>query len=91
LWNDSAAFFFKTGPVDFSWYEFELVAQFMVPNLGYSAATEVNELPLVFAEITAFSDKYSEFEKLNCEVIGVSTDSVVSSSSNHSMLISCGP
>jgi peroxiredoxin (alkyl hydroperoxide reductase subunit C) len=29
-------------------------------------------------EITAFSDKYSEFEKLNTEVIGVSTDSVFS-------------
>ncbi|CAM6115523.1 unnamed protein product [Calypogeia fissa] len=29
-------------------------------------------------EITAFSDKYSEFEKLNTEVIGISTDSVFS-------------
>lgn len=29
-------------------------------------------------EITAFSDKYPEFEKLNTEVIGVSTDSVFS-------------
>jgi alkyl hydroperoxide reductase subunit AhpC len=31
------------------------------------------------AEITAFSDKYDEFEKLNTEVIGISTDSVVCS------------
>lgn len=31
----------------------------------------------VFAEITAFSDRYGEFEKLDTEVIGVSTDSVV--------------
>jgi peroxiredoxin (alkyl hydroperoxide reductase subunit C) len=29
-------------------------------------------------EITAFSDKYSEFEKLNTEVLAVSTDSVFS-------------
>eukprot|EP00850_Spirogloea_muscicola_P013149 SM000088S23690 [mRNA] locus=s88:91033:93290:+ [translate_table: standard] len=29
-------------------------------------------------EITAFSDRYGEFEKLNCEVLGVSTDSVYS-------------
>ncbi|KAF3790562.1 2-Cys peroxiredoxin BAS1-like [Nymphaea thermarum] len=29
-----------------------------------------------FAEITAFSDRYSEFEKLNTEVLGVSVDSV---------------
>lgn len=30
------------------------------------------------AEITAFSDRYAEFEKLNTEILGVSTDSVVS-------------
>jgi peroxiredoxin (alkyl hydroperoxide reductase subunit C) len=29
------------------------------------------------AEITAFSDQYAEFEKLNTEVIGISIDSVV--------------
>ncbi|XP_042415649.1 2-Cys peroxiredoxin BAS1, chloroplastic-like [Zingiber officinale] len=29
-------------------------------------------------EITAFSDRHSEFEKINTEVIGVSVDSVVS-------------
>ncbi|KAI5069238.1 hypothetical protein GOP47_0015539 [Adiantum capillus-veneris] len=29
-------------------------------------------------EITAFSDRYAEFEKLNTEVLGVSTDSVFS-------------
>jgi alkyl hydroperoxide reductase subunit AhpC len=32
---------------------------------------------LVFAEITAFSDRHEEFEKLNTEVLGVSIDSVV--------------
>ena len=31
-----------------------------------------------FAEITAFSDRYEEFEKLNTEILGVSIDSVVS-------------
>lgn len=31
-----------------------------------------------FAEITAFSDRYAEFEKINTEVLGVSVDSVVS-------------
>jgi peroxiredoxin (alkyl hydroperoxide reductase subunit C) len=30
------------------------------------------------AEITAFSDRHSEFEKLNTEILGVSIDSVVS-------------
>lgn len=30
------------------------------------------------AEITAFSDRYEEFEKLNTEILGVSVDSVVS-------------
>ena len=29
-------------------------------------------------EITAFSDRYEEFSKLNTEVLGVSVDSVVS-------------
>jgi peroxiredoxin (alkyl hydroperoxide reductase subunit C) len=29
------------------------------------------------AEITAFSDRYEEFEKINTEVLGVSIDSVV--------------
>lgn len=29
-------------------------------------------------EITAFSDRYEEFQKLNTEVLGVSIDSVVS-------------
>lgn len=29
-------------------------------------------------EITAFSDRYEEFEKLNTEVLGVSVDSVFS-------------
>jgi peroxiredoxin 2/4 len=32
---------------------------------------------LMLAEITAFSDRYEEFEKLNTEVLGVSIDSVV--------------
>lgn len=32
---------------------------------------------LMFAEITAFSDRYDEFEKLNTEILGVSIDSVV--------------
>jgi hypothetical protein len=32
---------------------------------------------LLFAEITAFSDRHEEFEKLNTEVLGVSIDSVV--------------
>lgn len=32
---------------------------------------------LLAAEITAFSDRYEEFSKLNTEVIGVSVDSVV--------------
>ena len=32
---------------------------------------------LMFAEITAFSDRYEEFEKLNTEILGVSIDSVV--------------
>ena len=31
-----------------------------------------------FAEITAFSDRHAEFEKLNTEILGVSIDSVVS-------------
>jgi len=31
----------------------------------------------MFAEITAFSDRYEEFEKLNTEILGVSIDSVV--------------
>lgn len=30
-----------------------------------------------FTEITAFSDRYAEFEKLNTEILGVSIDSVV--------------
>ncbi|KAJ8432056.1 hypothetical protein Cgig2_016335 [Carnegiea gigantea] len=30
----------------------------------------------LFVEITAFSDRYAEFEKLNTEVLGVSVDSV---------------
>jgi len=29
-------------------------------------------------EITAFSDRYEEFEKLNTEILGVSVDSIVS-------------
>lgn len=29
-------------------------------------------------EITAFSDRYEEFQKLNTEILGVSVDSVVS-------------
>lgn len=33
-----------------------------------------------FAEITAFSDRHAEFEKLNTEILGVSIDSVVSHS-----------
>ena len=33
---------------------------------------------ILCAEITAFSDRYSEFEKINTEVLGVSIDSVVS-------------
>lgn len=33
----------------------------------------------LLAEITAFSDRYEEFEKLNTEILGVSIDSVVSS------------
>ena len=32
----------------------------------------------LFAEITAFSDRYAEFEALNTEILGVSVDSVVS-------------
>nr|CAE01526.2 OJ991214_12.15 [Oryza sativa Japonica Group]CAE03165.3 OSJNBa0033G16.2 [Oryza sativa Japonica Group]CAH67594.1 OSIGBa0092M08.6 [Oryza sativa] len=32
------------------------------------------------AEITAFSDRYEEFEKINTEVLGVSIDSVISKS-----------
>lgn len=32
---------------------------------------------LIFAEITAFSGRYEEFEKLNTEILGVSIDSVV--------------
>lgn len=32
---------------------------------------------IFFTEITAFSDRYSEFEKLNTEILGVSIDSVV--------------
>lgn len=32
----------------------------------------------VYVEITAFSDRYEEFQKLNTEVLGVSVDSVVS-------------
>lgn len=32
---------------------------------------------LNISEITAFSDRYAEFEKLNTEVLGVSIDSVV--------------
>lgn len=32
---------------------------------------------LMFAEITAFSDRHEEFEKLNTEILGVSIDSVV--------------
>lgn len=35
-------------------------------------------LCFLFAEITAFSDRYAEFEALNTEVLGVSVDSVVS-------------
>jgi alkyl hydroperoxide reductase subunit AhpC len=34
-------------------------------------------------EITAFSDKYDEFKKLNTEVIAISTDSVVFANLNH--------
>lgn len=35
-------------------------------------------LPVVFCvEITAFSDRHAEFEKLNTEILGVSIDSVV--------------
>lgn len=35
-------------------------------------------LPIIhYAEITAFSDRYEEFNKLNTEVLGVSVDSVV--------------
>lgn len=30
-----------------------------------------------FAEITAFSDRHEEFEKINTEILGVSVDSVV--------------
>ena len=33
-------------------------------------------------EITAFSDRYDEFEKVNTEVIGVSVDSVVCNQDN---------
>lgn len=33
---------------------------------------------LCLLEITAFSDRHSEFEKLNTEILGVSVDSVVS-------------
>ena len=33
---------------------------------------------VVYVEITAFSDRYEEFRKLNTEVLGVSVDSVVS-------------
>jgi alkyl hydroperoxide reductase subunit AhpC len=32
-----------------------------------------------FAEITAFSDRHEEFEKINTEILGVSVDSVVCS------------
>lgn len=32
----------------------------------------------VTVEITAFSDRYEEFEKVNTEILGVSVDSVVS-------------
>lgn len=38
------------------------------------------------AEITAFSDRYAEFEKLDTEVIGVSTDSVVMIPTNSTSL-----
>lgn len=31
----------------------------------------------MLAEITAFSDRYEEFDKVNTEVLGVSIDSVV--------------
>lgn len=33
----------------------------------------------LFAEITAFSDRYEEFSKINTEILGVSIDSVVHS------------
>lgn len=32
---------------------------------------------LIYAEITAFSDRHAEFDKINTEILGVSVDSVV--------------
>jgi alkyl hydroperoxide reductase subunit AhpC len=37
-------------------------------------------------EITAFSDRYEEFEKLNTEILGVSIDSVVCENTIDSMI-----
>lgn len=41
-------------------------------GLAFLKCTHVN-----FAEITAFSDRHEEFEKINTEILGVSVDSVV--------------
>lgn len=35
-------------------------------------------LPFACVEITAFSDRHAEFDKINTEILGVSVDSVVS-------------
>ncbi|RWW19999.1 hypothetical protein GW17_00015912 [Ensete ventricosum] len=42
------------------------------------ASSETLNYHSLNAEITAFSDRYSEFEKLNTEILGVSVDSVFS-------------
>ncbi|XP_077230834.1 uncharacterized protein LOC143863918 isoform X2 [Tasmannia lanceolata] len=39
-------------------------------------------------EITAFSDRHADFEKLNTEILGVSTDSVLHSRGRRSLLLS---
>lgn len=42
---------------------------------------------LFSTEITAFSDRHTEFEKLNTEIVGVSVDSVVRFLSLHARLV----
>ncbi|KAF3790552.1 Thioredoxin peroxidase [Nymphaea thermarum] len=53
---------------------------FLVKAQGLSKSMHVilKHCILHVVEITAFSDQYSEFEKLNTEVLGVSVDSVFS-------------
>ncbi|KAL5214019.1 hypothetical protein ABZP36_003171 [Zizania latifolia] len=48
-----------------------------VPEASFSVAfLKTKCMVISFAEITAFSDRYEEFEKINTEILGVSIDSV---------------